>query len=216
MAKDKKRREFNIKTAKYFTKTCSNCKKEYPNWFTNCPNCNTPWDSDLKEEQEAKTSPSKNIKIIAKISEEDFDSTIETVQLVFSADNGESWYQIKMDNEEFYYIAEIPDVSQGSVIIYYIEVNFPNGEKVIENNDNNFFLYHVGESQDEETIPVKNEKEFHIEPSNKIVQLSKKEEESGSSPKPIIKEGGLKICPFCKSRIKSSLHVCPICGKQQN
>jgi len=40
--KDKK--VLGIKTTRYFTKNCSKCGFEYPNWFTNCPKCGAAWD----------------------------------------------------------------------------------------------------------------------------------------------------------------------------
>ncbi len=51
---------------------------------------------------------------------------------------------MKMDNNMDYFIAEIAEVPIGAVVIYYIEVYLVNGEKVIENNDGNYFKYQVG------------------------------------------------------------------------
>jgi predicted ATP-dependent serine protease len=47
MGKEKK--GIGIKTTRYFTKNCSKCSYEYPNWFTNCPKCGVAWDdAELK------------------------------------------------------------------------------------------------------------------------------------------------------------------------
>ena len=144
MAKQKKK-SFGIKTTRYFTKTCSQCKFEYPNWFTNCPKCGTAWDS-IKEENniEKEDESKKNIKIVVKITEEDFDKSLKQVKLIFSADKGLSWYQMNMDNKQDYFIAEVADVPTGITIIYYIQVYLENGEIIVENNEGNYFFYKVG------------------------------------------------------------------------
>jgi len=144
MAKNKKK-TLGIKTTRYFTKTCSKCKLEYPNWFTNCPKCGVAWDETKAKEIEETGEPiKKTIKIVVKITEEDFDNKLGLVKLIFSADNGKSWYQMKMENKLDYFIAEITEVPIGSLVIYYIEVIFVNGEKVIENNEGKYYLYNVG------------------------------------------------------------------------
>ena len=221
MAKDRKKRDLRIKTAKYYTKTCSNCQKDYPNWFTLCPYCGTAWDeSNVESEKKVKPSLNKNIKIIVKISEEDFESSIEKVQLVFSADKGKTWYKIVMENKEYYYIAEIPEVPAGTVIIYYIEVYLPREDKIIENNNNNYFYYKVGESQEDsgvispETIfAAGKSQESHEKP---LFNINKKQSKT-TFQKPLLlaETQGLKICPQCNSKIKRQLTICPICGKHQ-
>jgi len=141
----KKKITFGIKTARYFTKTCTKCRDEYPNWFTNCPKCGAAWDElEFQAIKGDEDYLKKTIKIVVKITEEDFDESLKEVQLVFSADNGKNWYQMKMDNKLDYFIAEIAEVPVGSLIIYYIVVFLVNGEKVIENNDGQYFLYKVG------------------------------------------------------------------------
>ncbi|MFX1503263.1 MAG: hypothetical protein ACFFDH_20040 [Promethearchaeota archaeon] len=141
MGKEKK--TLGIKTTRYFTKNCSKCSFEYPNWFTNCPKCGTAWD-DSKVISEGKEAHKKTIKIVVKITEEDFNKAISFVNLIFSANEGKSWYQMVMEAKLDYYIAEIAEVPVGAVIIYYIEVYLEDGEKVIENNEGNYFFYKVG------------------------------------------------------------------------
>ena len=142
MGKDKKK-TLGIKTTRYFTKSCTNCMFEYPNWFTNCPKCGAAWDS-AKAEKIQKKILKKTIKIVVKITEEDFSNNLERVVLIFSADHGKSWYRFQMEHEVDYFIAEIADVPMGSIIIYYIEVLLAHGEKVIENNEGKYFYYEVG------------------------------------------------------------------------
>ncbi len=144
MGKEKKK-TLGIKTTRYFTKSCTNCMFEYPNWFTNCPKCGGAWDAAKAEEALGrKETFKKTIKIVVKITEEDFNNTLERVQLIFSADRGKSWYRLKMEHELDYFIAEIADVPMGSIIIYYIEVLLAHGEVVIENNEGKYFHYEVG------------------------------------------------------------------------
>jgi len=167
MAKDKKK-SIGIKTTRYFTKTCSKCKFEYPNWFTNCPKCGIAWDEeDIEVEPIKGEIAKKTIKIVVKITEEDFDQSIENVKLVFSADQGNIWYQINMENKEEYFIAEIADVPIGSVIIYYIEVSLQNKEKVIENNEGKYYYYEVG-------APIGKEMEMEQRDSSKLDRSRKK------------------------------------------
>jgi hypothetical protein len=145
MGKDKK--ALGIKTTRYFTKNCSKCSFEYPNWFTNCPKCGTAWDEmEAKAFTPSTETQKKTIKIVVKITEEDFNKAISKVNLIFSADQGKSWYQMLMEPQTDYYLAEVAEVPAGSVIIYYIEVHLEDGEKIIENNDNKYFYYKVGSS----------------------------------------------------------------------
>jgi len=144
MGKDKKK-TLGIKTTRYFTKNCPNCMFKYPNWFTNCPKCGIAWDAAKAEATlEQKDILKKTIKIVVKITEEDFNNALEKVQLIFSADHGKAWYRMQMENELDYFIAEIADVPINSIIIYYIEVLLAHGEVVIENNEGNYFHYKVG------------------------------------------------------------------------
>ena len=88
----KKPPSLGIKTARYFTKICTKCETEYPNWFTNCPNCGMAWDENkAKERQKDEEVENKNIKIVVKITEEDFNEEIIAVNLIFTADQGKSW-----------------------------------------------------------------------------------------------------------------------------
>lgn len=152
MARDKKK-SIGIKTTRYFTKTCSKCRFEYPNWFTNCPKCGVAWDEEAFELETAKGEiPKKTIKIVVKITEEDFDESIDNVKLIFSVDQGRDWYQMDMDNKEEYFIAEIADVPIGSIVIYYIEVLLQNNEKIIENNEGTYYHYKVGTPIEQESM----------------------------------------------------------------
>ena len=168
MGKEKKK-TLGIKTTRYFTKTCTKCNFEYPNWFTNCPKCGAAWDSlEAEKTTGAKETLKKTIKIVVKITEEDFNNTLERVKLIFSADQGRSWYQMEMENQLDYYIAEITDVPVGSDIIYYIEVILIHGEQIIENNEGNYFHYKVG-------LPIEDlEKEQQIS-KRKIVNHAKEQ-----------------------------------------
>ena len=262
MVKDKKKK-LGIKTTRYYTKTCTSCNYEYPNWFTNCPKCGAAWDSDKADLIAGKKEAlKKTIKIIVKITEEDFNDAFERVQLIFSADQGVSWYSLRMENSQDYFIAEIVDVPLGTVVIYYIEVLLAHGEKIVENNDGKYFRYQVGvpvehlrndkiqstediiHPYEEQTSTVTNqsaENSERIEKSkveldkiifDESIQLSefhinKQSDVPPSQPKKYHVDDTktifgtlqtqvdpeLKVCPFCKSKIKKMWSTCPICGK---
>lgn len=139
----KEKKKLGIKTTRYYTKNCTKCSFEYPNWFTNCPKCGASWDDTEIISGKIEVNK-KTIKIVVKITEETFNKTIFSVNLIFSADQGKSWYQMEMDAKMDYYIAEIAEIPIGSVIIYYVEVCLEDGERIIENNDGKYFFYKVG------------------------------------------------------------------------
>ena len=183
MARDKKK-SLGIKTSRYFTKTCTKCGFEYPNWFTNCPKCGASWDEPLDG---GLIKPFvKTIKIVVKITQEDFDQELEQVILIFSADKGKSWYKMKMENKNDYFIIELADVPKGSVIIYYIEVILKNGEKVVENNDGKFYYYTVGSYTEEglnDSLKQSYSKKLEQEPESKeLFEESKQTRKHGLSP----------------------------------
>ncbi len=228
MGKEKKPK-LGIKTARYYTKKCDNCNSEYPNWFTNCPNCGKAWD-EVKEIQDASGNLKKNIKIVVKITEEDFTEAINIVKLIFSANQGQNWYQIKMDMKMDYFIAEIAEVPIGSVIMYYIEVRLENGETFIENNNGQYFFYKVGSTIEEnETEPFESEANLineNITDSQIPVQNYKEDLQTVNDNQPASNNNttifgkpqtqvdpNLKVCPHCNSKIKKMWSKCPLCGK---
>ncbi|NVM18247.1 MAG: hypothetical protein HWN80_11075 [Candidatus Lokiarchaeota archaeon] len=236
MGKDKKK-TLGIKTTRYFTKNCPNCMFEYPNWFTNCPKCGTAWDAAKAEAALGqKDILKKTIKIVVKITEEDFNNTLERVQLIFSADHGKAWYRMQMENELDYYIAEIADVPINSIIIYYIEVLLAHGEVVTENNEGKYFHYKVGVPIEESeayknTFPEPkldlNKQLNDSSPPVSQIYINNKDIQQPQQPKRYSAEENvtifgklqtqidpdLKICPYCNSKIKKLWSTCPICGK---
>ncbi|MFX0038310.1 MAG: hypothetical protein ACFFCY_03470 [Promethearchaeota archaeon] len=185
MGKEKKK--LGIKTSRYYTKQCAKCNFEYPNWFTNCPKCGTSW-NNTEIVSAPKEANKKTIKIVVKITEETFNKSIFSVILIFSADQGKSWYQMEMDSKMDYYIAEIAEVPIGSVIIYYVEVQLEDGEKIVENNDGKYFFYKVGvpigeaepEASPQESAAIKKS----IDQSNTKPQKYKKPPIEAPSKKP--------------------------------
>ncbi|MFX1315192.1 MAG: hypothetical protein ACFE9T_04965 [Promethearchaeota archaeon] len=162
MGKEKK--TLGIKTTRYFTKTCTNCRFEYPNWFTNCPKCGAAWDEmEARRISTTEEAQKKTIKIVVKITEEDFNKAISVVNLIFSADKGKSWYQMEMDIKMDYFIAEIAEVPVGSIIVYYIEVYLEDGEKIIENNNGKYFYYKVG-------APIEETQQDPSKPESKVIK----------------------------------------------
>ena len=223
MPKESKKGKIGIKTARYFTKRCESCSNEYPNWFVSCPKCGVSWhEAEAEDGVEAEDLDKKTIKIVVKITEEDFNEEIDHIQLIFSGDQGKSWYQMKMDVEEDYFIAEMADVPNNSVIIYYMEVFLVNGENFIENNEGKYFYYKVGVPIGEiaEEPPkltaktLQDNLKFSIPNALTAEAQSEYDTESEISNK---SEGqtdpNLKICPQCNSKIKKNWNTCPFCGK---
>jgi len=238
MGKDKKKTPV-IKTTRYFTKNCTNCMFEYPNWFTNCPKCGAPWDaSKAAEAITQKGIPKKTIKIVVKITEDDFNNTLERVQLIFSADRGKSWYRLQMEHELDYFIAEIVDVPMGSIIIYYIEVLLAHGEIVIENNDGNYFYYEVGIPIEESEVDRQilqqttlkseyNELPEVAEPNRKLkeiisessvlpsqIYINDKDIQPSQQPKRYRVEDNVTIFGKLQTQIDPDLKICPYCNSK--
>ncbi|TFG00432.1 MAG: hypothetical protein EU541_02345 [Promethearchaeota archaeon] len=215
----KKKSKLGIKTSKYFTKTCDNCGEEYPSFFTHCPHCGTAWDE--KPQDAFKT---KNIKIVAKITEDNFSEAIKRVSLIFSGDGGQKWYKVKMKDKSDFYEAEIKDVPEGATLIYLIEVYQVNGEIIRENNQGTYYKYNVaiseGEDEEEQSEVHDSDPLDVLKPSmpqkEDIIEKHQEEElnnNSENSPKDNLKE-----CPNCHSKVKKHFIICPICGHnfQQN
>jgi len=229
----KKDKPLGIKTSRYFTKTCTKCRLEYPNWFTNCPNCGAAWDdAEAQAIKGKKEILNKNIKIVVKITEEDFDVKIQKVKLIFSADQGKSWYQMNMNNKIDHYMAEIDKVPNNSIIIYYIEVYLANGEKIVENNEGKYYYYKVGVAH--EVAKEEPPKTYADKIMENIDRLSAKPQDYDNTPieqtpeeqKRLLQENltifgkpqtqidpNLRVCPHCNSKIKNIWSVCPICGQ---
>ena len=231
MGKEKKKK-FGIKTTRYFTKNCTNCMFEYPNWFTNCPKCGTAWDAAKAEEALGqKGILKKTIKIVVKITEDDFNNTLERVLLIFSADRGKSWYRLQMEHELDYFIAEIAEVPMGSIIIYYIEVLLAHGEVVIENNEGNYFHYEVGipieESEGDRRFSKQDtvKSEYNEPPdltNNSIPKpniklnnnLSEPSIQPPPQPIPYREEDNLTIFGKLQTQIDPDLKICPYCNSK--
>jgi hypothetical protein len=211
MGKEKKAPK--IKTTRYFTKNCSKCGFEYPNWFTNCPKCGAAWDEmEAKAVSESPESQKKTIKIVVKITEEDFNRAILSVNLIFSVDQGKSWYQMEMDSKMDYYLAEIAEIPAGAVVIYYIEVYLDNGERIIENNENKYYYYNVGTSVGEpEEKPSNFERnlmkekinESEISPQQYSIEPSKPQKPTFNGAKEPIKQTNVISRELLKSPVNN-------------
>lgn len=155
MAKDKARK---IKTSRYWTRTCENCKYEFPNWFVQCPRCKHVWGEKSNEGIQTqsikaeipKDSKLKTVRIIANIDEEEV--RISSLTIYFSGDNGISWFQMPMIRENDYFVAEIQNVPTHSTIIYYLRGVDEKGMEFIEDNNAEFYYYNVFEELEEENV----------------------------------------------------------------
>ncbi|MBN2154814.1 MAG: hypothetical protein JW776_02060 [Candidatus Lokiarchaeota archaeon] len=254
-----------IKTTRYWTRKCPNCGFEYPNWFTVCPKCKSDWkgeggisvreSSATPTETEVTPPPKlekeKTIKIIAQLTEDDV--RISKLTLFFSADNGISWFQMDMLREGDYFAAEILNVPINSTIVYYLKGIDENNMEFTEDNNQNYYYYHVSENVESEipeelppatkpstnpplytgptqqsspNIPSENNLELDIPPVPPRPQpkdISSSNQISSNKTSGVIftpldqvqRDSNLKICPNCKSKIKSDWGICPICGSAQ-
>lgn len=215
----KKKKKLGIKTSKYFTKTCDTCGEEYPSFFTHCPHCGSRWDEHPQEDYKT-----KNIKIVAKITEDNFSEPIEKVSLIFSGDGGKKWYKVNMKDKEDFYEAEVKEVPEGVTLIYLIEVHLKNGEIIRENNQGKYYKYNVAISEEEEeeqeeqeqTEPKDSDPLEVLKPSapksKDVEEVPEQTPNSASSPKQEKEEEELKTCPKCNSKVKGHYIMCPICG----
>lgn len=259
-----------IKTTRYWTRKCPNCAFEYPNWFTVCPKCHASWKGEggisvsetsvIPEQpmqtEEVQPEKEKTIKIIAQLTEDDV--KISKLILFFSADNGISWFQMDMMREEEYFAADILNVPINSTIVYYLKGIDENNMEFTEDNNQNYFYYHVTENVESELpetlppvakptqSPTPYMSQLSTEPAPESSTLVKQptpyqDQELEIPPVPpkqhtepvhahfqgksdgviftpldqVQRDTNLKICPNCKSKIKSNWGICPICGNPQ-
>jgi len=239
----KKKITFGIKTARYFTKTCTKCRDEYPNWFTNCPKCGAAWDElEFQAIKGDEDYLKKTIKIVVKITEEDFDESLKEVQLVFSADNGKNWYQMKMDNKLDYFIAEIAPTSRRELTGEFIEdssavakeYSVPKETPHKPEGPSTNIMKTAPSPLPQQIFRPKKKKErkelipiTEINKPDKIFQSKTAYIQPPRTPaeyravdnltifgKPQTQiDPDLKVCPHCNSKIKKMWSTCPICGK---
>jgi hypothetical protein len=280
----------NIKTSRYWTRTCPNCQFEYPNWFTNCPRCKATWQGEGATETQVANeaqptggqATEKTIRIIAQLTEDDV--KIRELNMFFSADNGISWFSMPMVREEDYFVAEIANVTSNSTIVYYLKGLDEKGVEFIEDNNADFYYYYIGEMEPKpagkaQESPIQKQVSSGSQGVSEIYKSSpqagaantlfqstqkpssegkavsvQKNQTGGDKPMQIAappeffsqnnsiqsksnqpaedkqaqpnigngiqftplnqtkKDGNLKICPNCKSNVKSQWSVCPICG----
>ena len=195
MAKKQERVPRRIKTSRYWTKNCSSCGFDYPNWFTTCPKCGAPWVKPADEiiESVEELPAKKTIKIVVKITDESEDNPIISVYLIFTADGGHSWFKVPMEKKQDYYISEIDEMPIGSDVIYYIEAEDSSSEKIIENNEGDYFFYHVGPQTPEEQKALERQAQLLENPSETsnipfLIEKSGEEKTAGQKSSPFLLE----------------------------
>jgi len=195
MAKKQEKPPRRIKTSRYWTKNCSSCGFDYPNWFTTCPKCGAPWVKPADEITEAveELPAKKTIKIVVKITDESEDNPIISVFLIFTADGGHSWFKVQMEKKQDYYISEIDEMPIGSDVIYYIEAEDASGEKILENNEGEYFFYHVGPQTPEEQKALERQAQLIENPSETtnipfLIEKSGQQTPAGQKSSPFLLE----------------------------
>ncbi|MBD3350912.1 MAG: hypothetical protein GF364_05440 [Candidatus Lokiarchaeota archaeon] len=236
MAKKKKKKK-KIKTSRYWTRKCEHCGFEFPNWFVQCPKCKRTWGSSEEEEvvekpkQTKKVSPAekelKTVKIITQVAEDE--ARITSLTLYFSGDNGISWFQMPMKREQDYFLAEIQNVPSQSTIIYYLKGVDENGNEFMEDNDGEFFYYHVVDDMADESElgapEIAKEAEYDQASTPKEIEEKIAEDIEEEEEEPVQIEGpkfeqpeqynpltsGVKFTPLQNIKRDKNLRECPNC-----
>lgn len=85
---------------------------------------------------------------MVKITEENFEEPIKKVNLKFSPNQGQAWYQLLMEEKsDNIYEAQVLEVPDETTLIYFIEVELENNEIVVENNNGEYYHYKVSPSE---------------------------------------------------------------------
>ena len=60
--------------------------------------------------------------------------------LVFSIDNGQSWYEVDMKQDGAFYSVTVPNISVGTYILYALKAIGLNGDEFLEDNNGQYFI----------------------------------------------------------------------------
>ena len=90
---------------------------------------------------------------------------LQQIILVFSNDNGKSWYEIEMQKDGNIYSLTIPSVKIGSKVLYVFKGLGINGEEFMEDNQGQFYsqIAKSPEILKPSTLPLESETEDQIE-----------------------------------------------------
>lgn len=105
------------------------------------------------------------------------DGDLQQIILVFSNDNGKSWYEIEMQKYGNIYSLTIPSVKIGSKVLYVFKGFGPNGEEFMEDNQGQFYsqIAKGPEILKSLTSPAESETEDHIELPSETPDLENNE-----------------------------------------
>ena len=66
--------------------------------------------------------------------------------LIFSLDKGNTWYSVNMEKKESIYIVTLPDISQGTIILYSFKAIGYDGDEFIEDNNGMYYSQIAGQN----------------------------------------------------------------------
>ena len=118
--------------------------------------------------------------------------------LVFSVDEGKSWYQAPMSKTPNTYSISIPNIDVGAKILYLFKAIGPNGEEFVENNNGQFFSQIAGSDLIDQIVePVEEviDSRERISPSKQLPAIQLKPEKDHSSPS-LPPEFSSPFCPW--------------------
>lgn len=111
---------------------------------------------------------------------------LKSLYLIFSINNGTSWYRVKMKNVNDKYAVLVPNIEVGTRILYVFKAIAPNGQEILDNNNGKFYSQIAGNK----SSILKPQKSTESSPNlSSSVQSDQVENEtSQEKEKPISKE----------------------------
>ncbi|MHA1512163.1 MAG: hypothetical protein ACTSRX_10640, partial [Promethearchaeota archaeon] len=79
--------------------------------------------------------------------------------LIFSLDKGNTWYSVNMVKIDLIYTVTLPDISQGTIILYSFKAVGHDGEEFIEDNNGMYYSQIAGQDDEYESKDIINKSE---------------------------------------------------------
>jgi len=79
--------------------------------------------------------------------------------LIFSLDKGNTWYSVNMVKIDLIYTVTLPDISQGTIILYSFKAVGHDGEEFIEDNNVMYYSQIAGQDDEYESKDIINKSE---------------------------------------------------------
>lgn len=101
------------------------------------------------------SSPDQNKNAVSVEISCSIEGNLDKIYLIFSIDNGHSWYRAKMNKNANNYTVVLPNITRGVKILYLFKAIGLNGEEYIENNNGRYYSQIAGKGyvQSKPTTP---------------------------------------------------------------